>query len=594
MAYPLLLIPQTDRSVEEQDNSRIGICMNTFKMFFANMNITSKFLVRIGVTLGLASVCAVWFIAEIQNAQSENDFRERLTNLAVTLPITIHSAAEENAAKLGMQYHRAPINSIDEQSEIGKYEKEAAEKFNANASLAAWEKKVVENGVPKMIVFVPGRVRDECMMCHQSVGIDVFGDKKTGEIAAVFDIAGPMTALYEQQAKTMYLVLSAGLGFILITGVIVWYFMKKLVTEPLSTIVKTAGAIALGDLTVNAPVMSRDEVGRLGTAVNEMVSKLRETIGSVQKLSTSVVYASTDISSSTEQMAAGAQEQSRQTNEVAGAIGEMKKTLVDTNKNIRLVADGARDAKENANAGGTVVGDTVKGMRNISEVVNSSADKVKVLGSSSEKIGEIINVIDEIADQTNLLALNAAIEAARAGEQGRGFAVVADEVRKLAERTSKATKEISTMVKQIQLDTMDAVASMDRGTEEVAKGITLAEKAGEMLRGIVGNAEAVAEMVSQIAAASEQQASTSEEISRNVEGISSVTNENANAVQQIARTAEDLNKMTENLQAVLEKFTLERSGQQSQQPKKDRTIRDRSSAKSSGTFVPSKEFADPY
>ncbi|MFZ4619394.1 MAG: methyl-accepting chemotaxis protein [Bacteroidota bacterium] len=568
--------------------------MNSFKAFLANMNITSKFLVRIGVTLGLASVCAVWFIAKIQNAQSENDFRERLTNLAVTLPITIHSAAEENATKLGMQYHRAPISSIDEQTEVGKYEKEAVEKFNSDASLSAWEKKVVENGVPKMIVFVPGRVRDECTMCHQSVGIDVFGDKKAGEIAAVFDISGPMTALYEQQAKTMYLVLSAGLGFILITGVIVWYFMKKLVTEPLSTIVKTAGAIALGDLTVNAPVVSRDEVGRLGAAVNEMVAKLRETIGSVQKLSSSVVYASTDISSSTEQMAAGAQEQSRQTNEVAGAIGEMKKTLVDTNKNIRLVADGARDAKENANAGGTVVGDTVKGMRNISEVVNSSADKVKVLGSSSEKIGEIINVIDEIADQTNLLALNAAIEAARAGEQGRGFAVVADEVRKLAERTSKATKEISMMVKQIQMDTKDAVASMDRGTVEVAKGITLAEKAGEMLRGIVGNAEAVAEMVSQIAAASEQQASTSEEISRNVEGISSVTNENANAVQQIARTAEDLNKMTENLQAILEKFTLEPSGQHSQQHTKERASRDRSTKKISGPDVHTEVVADHY
>jgi methyl-accepting chemotaxis protein len=316
----------------------------------------------------------------------------------------------------------------------------------------------------------PAGVLDECVMCHQSIGIDVFGEKKTGEFAAVFDISGSMTALYQQQATTMYVVLSAGLGFIIITGVIVWFFMKRMVTGPLSVIVKTAGAIAIGDLTVNAPVESRDEVGRLGTAVNEMVAKLREMIGNVQKLSSSVVYASTDISSSTEQMAAGAKGQSGQTNDVASAVSEMKRTLVDTNKNIQLVADGAKEAKENANAGGMVVGDTLKGMKNISDVVNSSAEKVKVLGSSSEKIGEIVNVIDEIADQTNLLALNAAIEAARAGEEGRGFAVVADEVRKLAERTSKATKEISMMVTQIQLDTTDAVASMDRGNSRSFKG----------------------------------------------------------------------------------------------------------------------------
>lgn len=534
--------------------------MNTFRTFLADMNIASKFLIRIGVTLGVASIVAVWFIARVQNEQSESDFRERMTNLAVTLPISIHSVAEENASKLGFEYHRASVNSIDERTAIGKLEKEAVEQFKNDPTLASWEKKIDDNGTPRLIVFVPGRVLDECVMCHQSIGIDVFGEKKTGEFAAVFDISGSMTALYQQQATTMYVVLSAGLGFIIITGVIVWFFMKRMVTGPLSVIVKTAGAIAIGDLTVNAPVESRDEVGRLGTAVNEMVAKLREMIGNVQKLSSSVVYASTDISSSTEQMATGAKGQSGQTNDVASAVSEMKRTLVDTNKNIQLVADGAKEAKENANAGGMVVGDTLKGMKNISDVVNSSAEKVKVLGSSSEKIGEIVNVIDEIADQTNLLALNAAIEAARAGEEGRGFAVVADEVRKLAERTSKATKEISMMVTQIQLDTTDAVASMDRGTAEVSKGIALAEKAGEMLRGIVGNAESVSEMVTQIASASEQQARSSEEISRNIEGISAVTSENANAVQQIARTAEDLNTMTENLQAILEKFTLERAG----------------------------------
>jgi methyl-accepting chemotaxis protein len=183
-----------------------------------------------------------------------------------------------------------------------------------------------------------------------------------------------------------------------------------------------------------------------------------------------------------------------------------------------------------------------------------SAETVKELGKSSDQIGEIVSVIDDIADQTNLLALNAAIEAARAGEQGRGFAVVADEVRKLAERTTKATKEIAQMIKKIQTDTEGAVESMEQGTKEVESGIYLADKAGESLKDIVSISQKVTDMVSQIAVASEQQSSASEQISKNVEAISAVTSETASGTQQVARAAEDLNRLTENLQELVGQF----------------------------------------
>ncbi|MGA9120472.1 MAG: methyl-accepting chemotaxis protein, partial [Bacteroidota bacterium] len=209
-----------------------------------------------------------------------------------------------------------------------------------------------------------------------------------------------------------------------------------------------------------------------------------------------------------------------------------------------------------AELGGQVVDETVVGMKRIAEVVNKSAATVKALGKSSDQIGEIIGVIDDIADQTNLLALNAAIEAARAGEQGRGFAVVADEVRKLAERTTKATKEIAGMIKAIQADTTGAVSSMAEGTKEVDEGIKLADKAGVSLNEIVEVSQKVTDMVSQIAAASEEQSSASEQISKNVEAISTVTAETAQGVQQIARAAEDLNRLTENLQQLLSRFKL--------------------------------------
>jgi len=333
-------------------------------------------------------------------------------------------------------------------------------------------------------------------------------------------------------------------------------YIARIISNPVKKLAEQAGTIARGDLTVEVVQHSKDEVGELAASFKEMVENLRETIGQVGEASSAVASASSEISSSTEQMAAGAHEQTSQAGEVASAVEEMTKTIVENSKNASITAETAKEAKQAAGLGGSVVQETIAGMKGIAEVVNKSAETVRALGKSSDQIGEIIGVIDDIADQTNLLALNAAIEAARAGEQGRGFAVVADEVRKLAERTTKATKEIAEMIKQIQSDTKGAVISMEEGTQKVSEGIKLADKAGTSLSDIVEISQKVTDMISQIAAASEEQSSASEQISKNVEAISSVTNETASGTQQIARAAEDLNRLTENLQRVVEKFKL--------------------------------------
>ena len=259
-------------------------------------------------------------------------------------------------------------------------------------------------------------------------------------------------------------------------------------------------------------------------------------------------------------MAAGAQEQSSQATEVAGAVEQMTKTIYETTKNTGQATEASKNAGKSAKEGGHVVEETIHGMNRIAVVVKQSAATVQELGKSSDQIGEIVQVIDDIADQTNLLALNAAIEAARAGEQGRGFAVVADEVRKLAERTTKATKEIATMIKQIQKDTSGAVESMQQGTVEVESGKLLAEKAGTSLREIIHGAEQVVDIVSQVAAASEEQSSAAEQISKNIESISSVTQESASGIQQIAHASEDLNRLTLNLQELVARFKVDEGG----------------------------------
>jgi methyl-accepting chemotaxis protein len=314
--------------------------------------------------------------------------------------------------------------------------------------------------------------------------------------------------------------------------------------------------LSQGDLKVQLVIERDDSIGRLFSGFNDSIAHIREMLLKVSEALAATASASSEISSSTEQMAAGAQEQTQQATEVAGAVEEMSKTIVETTRNANLASEAAKASGLKAQEGGLAVMKTMEGMVRIADVVKQSAETVLALGRSSDQIGEIVQVIDDIADQTNLLALNAAIEAARAGEQGRGFAVVADEVRKLAERTTKATKEIATMIKQIQKDTTGAVQSMSRGTEEVETGRELAEKSSQSLQEIIDGSVNVVDVITQVAAASEQQASASEQISKNIEAISSVTQESAAGTQQIARAAEDLNQLTSNLQELLGQFSL--------------------------------------
>jgi methyl-accepting chemotaxis protein len=312
-----------------------------------------------------------------------------------------------------------------------------------------------------------------------------------------------------------------------------------------------------GDLTVRITGNYKGEHQLLKNSINDLGNSLCQLIKEVYDSVNASASASTEISSSTEEMASGASEQSSQTNEAATAVEQMAKTILETTRNASAAAENAKHAGEMADEGGKVVEETVAGMNKIADVVSKSADTVKKLGKNSDQIGEIIQVIDDIADQTNLLALNAAIEAARAGEQGRGFAVVADEVRKLAERTTKATKEIAVMIKQIQMDTSEAVDSIGKGTDEVAKGKILAGKAGESLKQIIHANIRVVDEINQVATASEEQSSTAEQISKSVESISNVTNETTMAIQQVAKSAEDLNRLTDNLQTLINRFKID-------------------------------------
>jgi methyl-accepting chemotaxis protein len=328
--------------------------------------------------------------------------------------------------------------------------------------------------------------------------------------------------------------------------------------------------LAAGDLTVSLKIEKDDQIGKLFTGFNTTVNNISTLITRVSEAVHATASASAQISSSSEEMAAGAQESSAQTTEIAGAAEEMTKTVYETSKNASIAAENSKLASQNAHKGTQKVLETKKGMERIVASTNETGRIITSLAQKTDQIGEIAQVIDDIADQTNLLALNAAIEAARAGEQGRGFAVVADEVRKLAERTTKATKEIADTIKSIQNEAKEADKSMVVAGESVQDGMQLTAQVADVLNEILEDNSKVADMINQVAAASEQQSSTAEQISRNIEGISSVTQESAAGTQQIARAAEDLNQLTTNLQGLITQFRTESLGSYSPQLKAQR------------------------
>ena len=303
-----------------------------------------------------------------------------------------------------------------------------------------------------------------------------------------------------------------------------------------------------GDLSVSLAVEHDDHIGRLRGGVNRAVTNIRSMVQQVRDVLDSTVNTVWKIQTDTNELARGAEEQISQTLLVSSAAQQMAQTVSSSASSISEASEIAQRSGAEAHEGGRIVRDTFAGMDEIVSTVGVSARTVEALGRSSEQIGAITRVIEQIADQTELLSLNAAIEAARAGRHGKTFAVVAQEVQRLAERTAQATSQIAKVIENNQREVETAVSAMSRVGGQVERGKELVDKAGTALDTIIGNAERMLACIQQVRASSEEQSSTTAHISENIETISQVTHNAVRGNQSIASSMQNLNTLIEDLQ----------------------------------------------
>jgi len=325
--------------------------------------------------------------------------------------------------------------------------------------------------------------------------------------------------------------------------------LQKSVTEFLTIV----SQIARGDLTLRGRV-TNDALGNVVDSVNYMLDNFCKVLERVRKAAIDVQSSANEILIASEEMSSGAIQQDQEITNTSSAVEELTVSMKQVSNNAEASAEAARRALDAAEQGNRSVRDTLEGMQRIRSSVQATAKRIKALGDRSLEISEIVNVINDITEQTNLLALNAAIEAARAGEAGRGFAVVADEVRKLAEHSRNATKDIAALIKAIQAETNDAVVVMEEGTREVEIGAKLADQAGKALDAISTVVRQSAELVQEISLASKQQVRGTEGVANAMQIISNITRQTSQGARQTSRTVEQLVHMSEQLNEALSQF----------------------------------------
>ncbi|MEW8093816.1 MAG: methyl-accepting chemotaxis protein [Candidatus Thiodiazotropha endolucinida] len=422
------------------------------------------------------------------------------------------------------------------QAELVKFEKEAIEKIEEGIRTGHYHE------AESLVLGVVNPVMKEMKGTIESL-IKL----QEEEAAAFFAESGE-----NYHSMITWVVVSLAVGAII--SLVLAYHTITTITKGVNQIELKAKQLSDGDLGARVEYSNKDELGRIATAFNKMADKFHDTINEVKDSVTQLAAAAEETSTVTTQTTQGISQQLTETSQVATAMNEMSATVQEVARNAVDAAEAAREADNTFHQGKQVIDKVIDAIGELAKEVEQAAGVIQQLESESMNIGSVLDVIKSIAEQTNLLALNAAIEAARAGEQGRGFAVVADEVRTLAGRTQESTQEIEEMISKLQAGANNAVKVMAEGKEMTQVGVEQAAAAGEALQTINTAVEQISNMNTQIASAAEEQSSVTEEINRSIVSINEVAEQSAAGAQQTSQASDDLAKLAEQLKGLVELF----------------------------------------
>ncbi|MCG5535736.1 methyl-accepting chemotaxis protein [Ectothiorhodospira mobilis] len=402
---------------------------------------------------------------------------------------------------------------------------------------------------------------------NQGEALRIYRDRTLAELATLQDLFADLKQdltrerrAADDSARTAAATATSVMGGAAVFGILVAGGLGLLITRaivgPVRATTAHLRAIAEGDgdLTQRLPVESRDEIGDLSRAFNGFADRVHELVKQVVGAASQLAAAAEELSATSGETRQQVQHQKSEVEQVATAMNEMTSTVQEVARNAAEAAQTTRTTDEQAQTGGREVTQTIHTIETLAKEVEDAAEVIHHLSADSEEIGKVLDVIRGIAEQTNLLALNAAIEAARAGEQGRGFAVVADEVRTLASRTQESTNEVQDMIERLQSGASKAVKAMDQGRSRARDGVDQAGRAGQSLEVITRSVGTLNDMNSQIASAAEEQSAVAEEVNRNVVNINDGVEHTASGADQIASASEELARLAADLQDRVSRF----------------------------------------